>query len=126
MTERRDKGEQAFFERVRRTLDESVDQLDFDTLGRLEIARRRALSEAAKPGKRWWRPLGFERDWLVPAGAFASIVATVLALTLMVSDPGGQSLEVLDDIELLTAGEDLELLENLEFYQWLPDLEQTG
>lgn len=32
----------------------------------------------------------------------------------------------MDDLELLTAGEELELYENLEFYRWLQGREQTG
>jgi hypothetical protein len=63
---------------------------------------------------------------LVPAGAFASVVATAVALTLMVSEPGNNVAREVDDLELLTAGEELELYENLEFYLWLPDREQTG
>ncbi len=65
-------------------------------------------------------------DWLVPAGAFASVLATAVALTIMVAEPGSGSAREVDDVELLTAGEELELYENLEFYQWLQDREQTG
>ncbi len=117
-------------ERIRRRLDEDVDRLDNATLSRLEQARRRALAAAAQPQRPWWRmtwlasrPAG---DWLVPAGAFASVVATAVALTLMVVEPGNRLAREADDLELLTAGEELELYENLEFYQWLQDREQTG
>jgi hypothetical protein len=44
----------------------------------------------------------------------------------MVAEPGSGSAREVDDVELLTAGEELELYENLEFYQWLQDREQTG
>ncbi len=117
-------------ERVRRRLDEDVDRLDSAALSRLEQARRLALAALAQPQRPWWhrtwlagRPAG---DWLVPAGAFASVLATAVALTLMVVEPGNGLAREADDLELLTAGEELELYENLEFYQWLQDREQTG
>ncbi len=44
----------------------------------------------------------------------------------MVVEPGNGLAREADDLELLTAGEELELYENLEFYQWLQDREQTG
>lgn len=117
-------------ERIRRRLDEDVDRLDGATLSRLEQARRRALAVLAQPRRPRWpmtwlarRPAG---DWLVPAGAFASVVTIAVALTFMVAEPGNGLAREVDDLELLTAGEELELYENLEFYQWLQDREQTG
>jgi len=117
-------------EHIRRRLDEDVEALDSATLSRLEQSRRLALAATAQPKRPWWRilwsgdrPTG---DWLVPAGAFASVFATALALTLMVAEPENGIAHAVDDLELFTAGEDLELYENLEFYQWLEDREQTG
>ena len=115
---------------IRRRLDEEVDGLDEASLSRLAQARRLALSAAVEPRRPGWRriwqserPVG---DWLLPAGAFASIVATAVALSLMVTEPGNGGARAEADLELLTAGEELELYENLEFYQWLQDREQTG
>ncbi len=117
-------------EAIRHRLDEQADGLDSATLLRLAQARRLALAAAVEPRPRWRRMLRPSRrpvgDWLVPAGAFASVLATAVALTLMVAEPGNESARVMDDVELLTAGEELELYENLEFYQWLQDREQTG
>ena len=117
-------------EGIRSRLDEQVDSLDSATLLRLAQARRLALAAAVAPRPRWRRAIRlFDRpagDWLVPAGAFASVLATAIALTLMVAEPGNGSAREMDDVELLTAGEELELYENLEFYQWLQDREQTG
>ena len=117
-------------EAIRHRLDEQADGLDSATLLRLAQARRLALAAAVEPQRRWRRMMRPSRrpvgDWLVPAGAFASVLATAVALTLMVAEPGNESARVMDDVELLTAGEELELYENLEFYQWLQDREQTG
>jgi hypothetical protein len=115
---------------IRRRLDEDVEGLDDATLSRLERARRLALTAAVGPRRRGWRPGRLSQrpagDWLVPAGAFASIVATAVALSLLVAEPGNGGAHAEADLELLTAGEELELYENLEFYQWLRDREQTG
>ncbi len=117
-------------EAIRHRLDEQADGLDSATLLRLAQARRLALAAAVEPRRRWRRMMRPSRrpvgDWLVPAGAFASVLATAVALTLMVAEPGNGSAREMDDVELLTAGEELELFENLEFYQWLQDREQTG
>ena len=117
-------------EHIRQRLDEDVEALDDATLSRLRQARRLALAAARPPnrpggGKIWpgSRPAG---DGLVPAGAFASVFATALALTLMVAEPDNGLVRAVDDLELFTVGEDLELYENLEFYQWLEDREQAG
>ena len=124
----RDKDAQ-LIEGIRCQLDEDVDNYDSTTRSRLAQARRLAMA-AAQPRGPWWRrtwlasrPAG---DWLLPAGAFASVVATAFALTLMVAEPGNDLAREVDDLELLSSGEELELFENLEFYQWLPDREQTG
>lgn len=117
-------------ERIRRRLDQQVGDFDDATLSRLETARRQALAAADRPRRSWWRTRGsggvFAGDWLLPAGAFASVVATAVALSLMVADPGDGVAREVDDLELLTAGEEIELYENLEFYLWLQDREQTG
>jgi hypothetical protein len=113
-------------ERIRRGLDESAAELDAATLERLHRARHRAVSLATEPRRRWWRPRLQSTEWLLPASAFASVVVTVLTLTLLVGEQGNVPLTGGDDLELLTAGEELELFENLEFYQWLPESELAG
>lgn len=117
---------EALLERVRQRLDESAAQLDPTTVERLRQARRQAMALAAETPRPWWRPRRSPADWWLPAGAFTSVVATVLALALLAGEPGDVPLPGSDDLELLTAGEELELFENLEFYQWLPESELAG
>ena len=130
MTTKSQDNDARIIEHIRQRLDEDVEALDDATLSRLRQARRLALAAASQPNRPWWgkiwpgsRPAG---DWLVPAGAFASVFATALALTLMVAEPDNGLVRAVDDLELFTVGEDLELYENLEFYQWLEDREQAG
>jgi hypothetical protein len=117
-------------ERIRRRLDEDAAGLDSAALSRLRQARQRALSAATQSRRPWWRARWLSDtsagDWLVPAGAFTSIVATAFALTIMVAEPDNDLTREVEDLDLLTAGEELELYENLEFYQWLEDRGQTG
>jgi hypothetical protein len=130
MIDRSKNDDEQLIERIREHLDAGVDELDGETLSRLAEARRQAVAAAGRPRRRWTilRP-GDDHgaaDWLVPAGAFASVVATVLALTIMVADSGNGLAKEVEDLEMLTAGEEIELYENLEFYLWLQDRESTG
>ena len=117
-------------ERIRRRLDEDLAELDSATLSRLRQGRQQALAAATQRKRLPWRVRWLERrpasDWLVPAGAFASIVVTAFALTVMVAEPQNGLAHEVEDLDLLTAGEELELYENLEFYEWLEKREQTG
>lgn len=129
MIDRSRDDEAKLIERIREQLDACVDDLDGATLSRLAQARRQAVAAAGKSRRRWWPPWPGEHsagDWLVPAGAFASIVATAVALTIMVAEPGNGLGKKVDDLEMLTAGEDIEFYENLEFYLWLQDRESAG
>ena len=111
-------------QRVRGALDTSADDLDMVTAARLHAARRRALERAGR--RRWlpgWAPL------LLPAGATAALV------TLLAGAPAPEPAapaepvrvaEVVRDLDLLTAGESLDLYQDLEFYRWLPDSPDPG
>ncbi|HHO68564.1 MAG TPA: DUF3619 family protein [Gammaproteobacteria bacterium] len=105
MTER---DEQAFVDRLRQQLDRQADELDELTLARLRAARARAL-EQARGGAR-------SHAWLPAAGmaVAAALVAAVLLWPSAPKLPAGA-----DDLDLLAAGEDMELIEELEFYDWL-------
>lgn len=130
MSDQSSHDETRLAERIRAHLEASADALDDATVARLEEARRRAVAAAGRSARRGgWRSLLGERrpaEWLVPAGAFASVVATATALSIMVADPGDGVVREMDDLEMLTSGEDIELYENLEFYQWLQDRERAG
>ena len=111
--------EATFLARVKGQLDESVDQLDAETRSRLTQARYQALSglEQRSP---WWR------GWSLPAGALATALVVVLAVDLARPPTPTESVSDLEDLELLSANESFELLEELEFYEWLPAEQETG
>jgi hypothetical protein len=101
--------------RARELFDQSVERIDAPTQSRLTQARHAALAELERPAIHAGRRL--------PAGALAA--ATVLAVVLWAgpgTDVGPQPVLATapaEDLELLTLGDDLDMLgEDAEFYVW--------
>ena len=126
MSDQPDDRDDAELERhARSVFQASVDELDAATLSRLNRSRQQALAAARGRNRAGWR-------WTVwaPMGALA---AGVLAATLLLRSPSetGAPVQVAatppsadvqqDPLELLTAGEDLDLATeaDLEFYAWV-------
>lgn len=110
-----------FEERSREVFNDSVERLDARTRSRLNQARQHALEEAKKGSAR--------RYWLAaPLGglAAAALVALILIRTGGESvTPGAEeSAMALDDFDIVADGDSFELIQDVEFYSWLPD--QTG
>jgi hypothetical protein len=103
---------------VKDALDKSVEDVDEQTLSRLQQARRVAIRAARD--KRSASP---QYTWLMPAGVAATLlVATGIALnTWFTQEPEQNQLAVIEDITILSSPEELELYEELEFYQWLAE-----
>ena len=101
--------------KARALFDDSVERLDAHTRSQLTQARNRALDEVKKGAVR--------RRWLwAPAGgvALAAIVAVLLSWSGLRSsaEPGTSALE---DIDIVADSENLDMLEDVEFYMWLDD-----
>ncbi len=109
--------EQQFLERVRSRLDESVAEMDPLSLQRLRSMRREAL-QAGAAAPRW------SGAWFVPAGAMGAVL--LLSLVFALWQPVADIPLSAADMELLAAGDNLELYENIEFYQWLPAVEPAS
>jgi len=119
--------DEAFALRAGAQLRESANELDAAKLSRLNRARQSALDElpdATRVRAGWW----------APAGA-AAITATVVAGFWLARDtvdalPPAVPIAAVDalDFELLLDDENLEMLENLEFFAWLAgeELEAAG
>ena len=104
----------AFERKTKRVFDESVAGLDAATRSRLTQARYRALEERKSTRSRRW---GFT---LVPAGTLAA--TALLAWFMLPQGPVDLQVTSVDDLEILLAEEDLEMLgEDLEFYGWLEE-----
>ena len=126
MREHPDDRDDAELERhARNVFKASVDDLDAATLSRLNRSRQQALDAAAGRKHAGWRWTAW-----APVGALA---ASVLAAVLLLRSPSqtGAPAQVAatptnvdvpqDPLELLTAGEDLDLATeaDLEFYAWV-------
>ena len=125
-----DVTDEAFATRAGDRLRKRADELDAATLSRLNRARQRALNEL--PGQS-----GPQRspNWWIPAGAVAIVVAAVVVQwSGGARDPDwplSQSPVTAKDaidFELLMDPDDLEMIEDLEFFAWLPEeeLETAG
>ncbi len=109
-------GPTAFERRLQARLEADAQELDEATRERLRSARLRALAQLDETPRRAAR-------WRLPAGAVAASLA-LLAVLVVVRDDDAPDVAPavvadVDDLELLYADEDLELLEELEFFRWL-------
>jgi len=96
-----------FVEQIRQTLDRHAEVLDDVTAARLAAARRKAL-DARQP-----------RRYGLPLVAVSALAASVLTVALLLNqDVGVQGLDA-DTLDQLAQSEDQELIEELDFYDWL-------
>jgi len=104
--------------RTKLLFDKSVAELDAETRSKLTQARYRALDERSVPAMR----VG-GRAWL-PAGAVAAVAVLSVMLwqgqIASVSDPSFDVAAV-TDLEILMGEEELEMIQELEFYAWLEE-----
>ncbi len=114
MTEK--KTEQEFIDDVKSGFERSVDQLDADTVSRLDFIRHKTLTRKKTKIRRWL---------YYPAGAL--ITACLVIIILNISWTGSpDALVKADDFEMLSSTGGFDLYDNLEFYQWLEDYETSG
>jgi hypothetical protein len=106
-----DHPDQRLVDRSRQALDQSLEDLDAATISRLNRIRHTALAETR--ARRW--------QWWIPAGGLATACAFLVAVNLSPRAPSRptQVESPLGDLELLASKENLEMLEELEFYAWL-------
>ena len=103
-----DAADRAFEQRARDELRRSIDQTPPDVRAQLDRSVERALREPGRP-----RMIRFA----LPAGAVAVIAGLLLAQPW--STPVTPPVSATDDFALLMNVDNLDLLEQMEFYQWL-------
>lgn len=103
-------------DRIKQELDESSEHLDAATLSRLTQIRSRALEAATKPKWSWQLPT-------LAMGSTAAVVAITISLTWT---PAMMQQTSLEDLALLSANETFEMIDEVEFYQWLSDENYHG
>ncbi len=112
-TEERDRE---LLETVRATLDASTENLDDGTLRRLRRGRLDAL-EAARAGH---QPFFLPR-WVTAGGVATVAVLGVAASVWLSSSRPALPEKQVEDLEIITAKEQLDLYADLEFYRWLAE-----
>jgi hypothetical protein len=97
---------------AKRLLDRSVQDLDRKIVLSVQRARLNALGRSSG-----------RRPWLRWAGGVALASIAALAVTMWVWQSNGINHPhlLLEDLELMQSPENLELSEDLEFYDWLAD-----
>ena len=114
-------------EMAKRSLDNSVDTLDDSTLSRLQHARRQALRVAEQQSQRRESSVfsTIMSPRLLPVGAIAIVALSIglFSITWQQSQPEQHLIISLEDLPLLSSQEDLELYEDLDFYEWLANEE---
>jgi len=107
--------EKLFLEKVQRLLDQGAQNLGSQTEQRLEEVRLGVLSGAHEKRSRFFLP----RRWVL-AGSFAMATLVAAALFFFLS-PSAEILPTgdLDELEIITSRERLDIYQNLDFYRWL-------
>lgn len=106
--------------KVQQHLDDTVSAMDGQLQSRLRQARAAAIDSVAnnesRPGLQHW----------LPAGIVMAAVITLAVLIIPFQQDGLQNGQTdspavfaIEDIDILTDQEDLELYEDLEFYRWM-------
>lgn len=113
MNERSNEQQDPLAIAAKRLLDQRVQELDRKTVLSVQRARLNVLEAASRR----------RRPWLKWAGgmAMASSVALAVSMWTWQSNNANHSHLLLEDLELMQSSENIELSEDLEFYDWLAD-----
>jgi hypothetical protein len=107
---------------ARRALDDSLHTLDAHHLSRLNQARHRALQRLEQPRSLLsWLGVPLAGRWLPGGVALASVALLTFALVQPATPPAPPELaqDSAGAFEALALHDDLELLHDLDFYEWL-------
>lgn len=118
----------ALEKRAKALFDEGVDGMDAHTRSRLTQARHAAVALLAQQRE------PFIRRWMLPVAGLATValVAVIVVFNLDPTANEHQSVSAalaVEDMDILSGAENIELLEDMEFYAWLdsePDLSEEN
>lgn len=118
-----DQTQKQQIERLTQALDQSTQDLDAATLSKLTQARHAAVAAAGRQQTRRWPSMAM----LAGSTATLALVAVLVTSQLAISPAPQESGDAVTDFELLASSDELEMLEDLEFFEWLgtTDLSQS-
>jgi hypothetical protein len=102
--------------KMKQDLDDSVDALDANTLSKIRQIRMQTVTRAEQHYVNW--PVNRKSLFV---GGLATACVMVLAVVLLLNSPTSMQIVPVDDIELISSSDNLELFEDLEFYEWLEE-----
>ncbi len=107
----RDEQNSQFIQQAKARLDRNEEQIDAITQNRLCAVRREALSAKGRP------------IWQRPATAFASLALCALLIggLILPMDEPPLTMDLFEDVALLSAQEELEMYEDIDLLIWLLD-----
>ncbi len=118
---KKDQNDEVLLKQVKTTLEAAANDLDPALVTRLRGIRRAAISEAgARQFLRAWQWGG------VVAATLLVAVLTLNSLNDTLENRITENVAGLDDLQMLSATEDLEIYKDLEFYSWLDEIQKTG
>lgn len=107
-------NDEDLIKRITDKLDAGSERLDGATRSRLTQARHRALASRHRA------------VWIWPA-AGSAVLASVVAVTVWLGHaPEAIDLNGINDFEILTESDSIELYQEMEFLQWLEEEESNG
>ncbi len=118
-----DIGDARFARDAARCLRDASDRLDPAIVAKLDRARQAAVRAAGDRRRRTWLPAA------AAAGVAAVAVSLVIGLDWTSAPAGLPSVNgeaAPGDMEIVLAGDNLEMFEELEFYAWLTDQQDAG
>jgi type VI protein secretion system component VasF len=114
MNQSNQSGDQRFERETQRLFTQSVAALDGQTRSRLAQARTKAIAARRRPA--WSMP-----GRLVLPAAAAAVTAALLVWQMLPPAATDPAVAELADLEILFGEDDLELIEELEFYAWIDE-----
>jgi len=105
-------SEKDFLNKVKKQLDEQSEHLDAATLSKLNQARQAALAQVNP------KPSRLKNNWLPASGLAAAVLLTSVFL-FRSEEITTNSNHGMDDIEIIASSDNLDLYEQLDFYMWL-------
>ena len=110
---------------IKDKLDQAPEQLDPAVSEQLRAARRHALDQLDKPAPFWQMKAGSKWGrFVLPVGGLATAASLALMVSVYLPNQTDELALPLDK-DLIVLTEDLSLIEDLAFYDWMLDNELT-